>query len=153
MHPEMAGVRFFDLPKMSSVRRKWLGHVRRDGLESVIAAKLQQNPKIDLRSYAVCSRHFPDGHPTVENPYPTLHSHNNFKLPKTTRRSQTSRSAASSIVDPAPDMAPTRKTIRLVKQHSKQCYPFIAGEVVVGDEATDHSMHIQGTCTWGVGIY
>lgn len=38
------------------------------------------------KHHRLCSRHFVDGKPTHENPYPTLFSYNNFKEPLKSRR-------------------------------------------------------------------
>ena len=53
---------FYQLPKVDSIQKKWLNLVRREGLKI--------NPTSDLRSLAVCSKHFVDGGPTFENPLP-----------------------------------------------------------------------------------
>ena len=69
LHPWMRGFRFFPFPgevKNPQERRRWLNHLRRP---------LSYQPK---KYHRVCSRHFIDGRPTRENPYPTLYERNNY---------------------------------------------------------------------------
>jgi hypothetical protein len=64
----MADVKFFPFPtlKQPKVRRKWLDLLRRRDF----------NPS---RHDRVCSRHFIDGEPTPQHPYPELFRYNNYK--------------------------------------------------------------------------
>ena len=66
----MSTVEFFPFPtakRAPKIRKKWLELLRREDYD----------PKFNHR---LCSLHFVDGRPTLENPYPTLFSYNNYKM-------------------------------------------------------------------------
>ena len=72
VYPWMQGVQFYPYPgstRKPRLRRQWLQQVFRDE---------NYSPK---RYHSVCSLHFVDGHPTENNPIPTLFPRNNFKIP------------------------------------------------------------------------
>ncbi|KAK3087228.1 hypothetical protein FSP39_003338 [Pinctada imbricata] len=68
----MAGVQFFAFPtqkKAPNARKKWVELLRRENFDPDRKAR-------------VCSRHFVDGKPSKEHPYPELFDYNNFKESK-----------------------------------------------------------------------
>ena len=122
---------FYQLPKVDSVQKKWLNLVRREDLKI--------NPTSDLRSLAVCSKHFVDGGPTFENPLPTLFSYNNYKqsTPRKTKNSHQGRQILKKGQQNEESQSePVHKKIRLVKcdeDKSQVCYPYVSGEVDIPD--------------------
>ncbi|XP_061190781.1 uncharacterized protein LOC133198829 [Saccostrea echinata] len=114
----MAEVKFFPFPtqkKDPKCRRAWLSLLRRKDYDPPMHHRVKWNNSLSLYYFAlfakysclstkniiffnvwVCSRHFVDGSPTPENPYPTLFAYNNFKEPLQDRSSTsiTKRSAA-----------------------------------------------------------
>ena len=122
---------FYQLPKVDSIQKKWLKLVRREGLKI--------NPTSDLRSLAVCSKHFVDGGPTFENPLPTLFSYNNYKqsTPRKTKNSYQGRQILKKGQQNEESQSePVHKKIRLVKcdeDKSQVCYPYVSGEVDIPD--------------------
>ncbi|XP_069116882.1 uncharacterized protein [Argopecten irradians] len=76
----MSDVKFYPFPtrkKDPKGRRRWLELLRRQDYDP---------PPY----HRICSRHFVDGLPTAENPYPTLFSYNNYKQARNTRLSAAS---------------------------------------------------------------
>ena len=90
-YPEMVYkdkiVVFHPLPsakKNPKLRKIWLRQIRREGYE----------PDPGVYWHALCSRHFVDGEPTKNNPFPTLFAYNNYKaavMPRQTRNSEVLR--------------------------------------------------------------
>jgi len=79
IYPEILTTRFHTLPKDETVRLRWLENVQRKELEDKLKAKLKENEKFDVKYYTVCSKHFVDGYPSDEYPYPTLFDSNHFQ--------------------------------------------------------------------------
>lgn len=59
-------IRLFSFPKDDEVARQWLNNIDRKNPES--GSPWKPGPGLSSR---VCSKHFVDGYPTKENPYPT----------------------------------------------------------------------------------
>lgn len=64
-------VRFFQLPKVEWILKRWLNLIRRE--------ELNIDPTVDNQHNVVCSNHFVDGCPTFKNPLPTLFVFNILK--------------------------------------------------------------------------
>ena len=95
-YPWMSGVTFHSFPhktREAKARKLWIEKVRRGGAgDSFVVTKYTR----------ICSMHFFDGKPTIENPFPTLFTYNNFKKPKRARATHNS----------TPDTHPRRADVR-----------------------------------------
>ena len=81
--------------KKKQGRRKWAQLVNRKEADG--------KNWIPKRYSRVCSKHFVDGHPTTQNPYPTLHlGYNLFSTPKATRKPPTPGTTTVTTPSPQP---------------------------------------------------
>ena len=149
-------LKFHPLPKVHAVRRMWLDLVKREGFGV--------KPGADIRHHVLCEKHFIDGHPTAENPLPTLFHYNtsmfNKKTPRKCKNFVVHRKVRDDLSVNGPQKNPAVKIdkLKLVKctedQRSRHCYPYITGEIDVltsstcVDRTTRHSCH-DGTCSSG----
>jgi hypothetical protein len=128
---------FFQLPKVESELRKWLRLVRREDLNI--------NIKSDTRHHVICSKHFIDGKPTPDNPYPTLFEYNNYKITATPRKTKNSNRRSSQPQEQ--QLEPEIKRIKFVKcsstDKSQICYPYIAGELDISLKNDNNNNEIQ----------
>ncbi|XP_048755127.2 uncharacterized protein LOC125666055 [Ostrea edulis] len=129
-------VSFYQLPKVESELKKWLRLVRREGLSV--------DSKADNRHYVVCSKHFIDGKPTLNNPYPTMFAYNNYKMatPRKTKNSHLGRKSSET------QEHSENKRIKIVKcdsstDKSKICYPYVAGEIDIPLTIDNNNNEIQ----------
>lgn len=120
-----SNILFHQLPKVESELKKWLSLIRREGLKI--------DSSCDNRHYVVCSKHFVDSFPTLQNPYPTLFTYNQYKksTPRKTKNSNSSRSSSTNVKQ---HDQPSIKTVHLVKcepatDKTQICYPYVVGEL------------------------
>ena len=92
----MHDVDFFAFPKAVGERRIWWRLLRRGGTNDRLTFE-----KLN-RYHRVCSAHFVDGKPTLQNPYPTLYEYNAFKGMKSPR------TPTRVVPSPAPAITPKR---------------------------------------------
>ena len=93
----MSEITFHPFPtkkKAPKLRKRWLELLRREDYDPPPHHRL-------------CSRHFVDGKPTDDHPYPTLFEYNNYKLSKNPRATSVLDKRASASVNVDSDYADT----------------------------------------------
>ena len=134
----MNGMTFHKLPGSAAERRIWYSLRRRGGGHDQLSFE-----KLN-RYHRVCSRHFVDGRPSLDNPHPTLFKYNSIKVAKSPR-TPVSRKWAYDKLTPETQvgqtvthpMRPMRLQLVLMKvasDHGNIC-PQVAYFVEVVDES------------------
>ena len=88
----MADIEFFPFPSSKTnkkARNKWLDLLRRENYEPTY-------------QHRICSRHFVDGRPTEQHPYPELFAYNGYKRSENTRSAMSIQKRMKQSIQPTP---------------------------------------------------
>lgn len=124
-------VRFFQLPTVEWIFKRWLNLIRREALNV--------DPTVDNRHNVVCSNHFVDGCPTFKNHLPTLFVFNILKQKHSYKTKNSHQGRTPDIkcntIEPFP------KRAKLIKCHTDKtllCYHYVSGEIDSSNCNTDY---------------